>query len=76
LHCKNKVSLDNNLAYIGKIVHVLIDSFSKKSKEDLSGRNDQNIKVVFPKGNHQIGDYVNVLIERVTTTTLIGKTLN
>ena len=32
----------------------------------------QNAKVVFPKGDHQIGDFVNVLIERVTTTSLIG----
>src|SRR5690606_2082293 len=46
---QNKISLENNQAYLGKTVRVLIDSVSKKSKEDLSGRNDQNIKVVFPK---------------------------
>lgn len=73
---QNKLSLENNTFYIGKTVTVLADSFSKKSKDDLSGRNDQNIKVVFPKGNHNIGDMVEVLVERVSTTTLIGKAIN
>ena len=39
----------------------------------LSGRNDQNNKVVFPKGNAKVGEFVNVKIERCTTATLIGK---
>ena len=73
---QNQLSLQNNQQYIGKVVRVLIESLSKKSKEDFSGRNDQNIKVVFPKENYQIGDFVNVLIDRVTTTTLIGKVIN
>jgi len=68
--------LQNNQTFIGKEVRVLVDSFSKKSKDDLSGRNDQNIKVVFPKEHYQIGDYVDVRIERVTSTTLIGKAIN
>jgi tRNA-2-methylthio-N6-dimethylallyladenosine synthase len=73
---QKELSLANNSAYIGKVVRVLADSVSKKSDDDLSGRNDQNTKVVFPKGNHQIGDIVDVLVERVTPTTLIGKTIN
>lgn len=73
---QNQLSLQNNQTFIGKEVRVLVDSFSKKSKEDLSGRNDQNIKVVFPKEHYQIGDYVDVIIERVTSTTLIGKAIN
>ncbi len=73
---QKQLSLANNSAYIGKVVRVLTDSVSKKSEDDLSGRNDQNTKVVFPKGNHQIGDFVEVLIERVTPTTLIGKAIN
>lgn len=73
---QNRLSLENNTTYIGKVVRVLADSLSKKSDQDLSGRNDQNAKVVFPKGNHKIGDFVDVLVERVTTTTLIGKAIN
>jgi tRNA-2-methylthio-N6-dimethylallyladenosine synthase len=70
---QNRLSLENNQQYIGKVVRVLADSFSKKSDQDLSGRNDQNVKVVFPAGEFKIGDFADVLIERVTTTTLIGK---
>jgi len=73
---QNRLSLENNTTYIGKVVRVLADSLSKKSDQDLSGRNDQNVKVVFPKGDHNIGDFVDVLVERVTTTTLIGKAIN
>lgn len=76
IQLQNELSLQNNTAYIGKTVRVLADSLSKKSDQDLSGRNDQNIKVVFPKGEHKIGDYVDVLIERVTVTTLIGKAIH
>ncbi|MFM6984164.1 MAG: tRNA (N6-isopentenyl adenosine(37)-C2)-methylthiotransferase MiaB [Chitinophagaceae bacterium] len=73
---QNRLSFENNSAYIGKVVRVLADSVSKKSTEDLSGRNDQNVKVVFPKGEHKIGDFVDVRIEKVTRTTLIGKAIN
>jgi tRNA-2-methylthio-N6-dimethylallyladenosine synthase len=45
---------------------------SKKRTDEWMGRNSQNIKVIFPKGNHKMGDYVDVKIERSTTTSLIG----
>ncbi len=57
---------------LGKIHRVLIEGVSKKSDQMLSGRNSQNIVVVFPAGNHRPGTYVNVLAEKCTTTTLIG----
>lgn len=72
---QNKISAVNNSSQIGKVLRVLADNYSKKSKDDLSGRNDQNNKIVFPKGNHKIGDFVNVLIEKSTTTTLIGRVI-
>jgi tRNA-2-methylthio-N6-dimethylallyladenosine synthase len=52
---------------------VLIEGFSKRSEEDLKGRNDQNKVVIFPKEHYRKGQYVNVLVERTTTTSLIGK---
>lgn len=59
---------------IGKIEKVLIEGFSKKSDKDYCGRSDQSFMVIFPvEGNHKPGDYVNVLVEKVTTATLIGK---
>ncbi|MCU0361657.1 MAG: tRNA (N6-isopentenyl adenosine(37)-C2)-methylthiotransferase MiaB [Bacteroidia bacterium] len=58
---------------LGKIHEVLVEGVSKKSKEMLMGRNSQNFVVVFPKGQHQPGDYVNVLATRCTPSTLIGE---
>jgi len=59
---------------IGSIQKVLIEGFSKKSNNDYCGRSDQNAMVVFPAGeNFKPGEYVNVLVERSTTATLIGK---
>ncbi|WP_256011137.1 tRNA (N6-isopentenyl adenosine(37)-C2)-methylthiotransferase MiaB [Desertivirga xinjiangensis] len=62
------------LEQIGKVQKVLIDGFSKKSKNDYAGRNDQNATVIFPVDErYKPGQYVNVLAERCTTATLIGK---
>jgi tRNA-2-methylthio-N6-dimethylallyladenosine synthase len=57
----------------GKTFEVLIEGTSKRSADHLSGRTSQNKVVVFPKGKHKKGEYVNVLIERSTSATLIGK---
>jgi len=60
-------------AQLGKVQRVLIEGFSKKSDKDYCGRNDQNAMVVFPvHENYKPGQYVNVLVERTTTATLIG----
>ncbi len=58
---------------VGKVHRVLIEGFSKKSEEMLMGRNSQNSVVVFPKGNHKKGEYVNVFVDQCTSSTLIGK---
>jgi tRNA-2-methylthio-N6-dimethylallyladenosine synthase len=60
---------------IGKICKVLVEGTSKRSDDDIYGRNDQNKVVVFAKGNHKIGDYVMVKIESCTSGTLLGKTI-
>ncbi|HWD90568.1 MAG TPA: tRNA (N6-isopentenyl adenosine(37)-C2)-methylthiotransferase MiaB [Mucilaginibacter sp.] len=60
-------------AQLGKVQRVLIEGFSKKSDKDYCGRNDQNAMVVFPVSeNYKPGQYVNVLVQRTTTATLIG----
>ena len=67
-------SLVRLLDQIGKVQRVLIESTSKKSDAEYAGRNDQNATVVFPKdARYQPGDYVNVMAERCTTATLIGR---
>jgi tRNA-2-methylthio-N6-dimethylallyladenosine synthase len=64
-------------ARVGKTEKVLIEGFSKKSKNDYCGRSDQNAMVIFPVAdNYKPGQYVNVLIERTTTATLIGKVID
>lgn len=60
---------------VGKTFKVLIEGVSKRSEDDLFGRNDQNKVVVFPRGNHQKGAYVMVKIESCTAGTLIGKSV-
>ncbi|WP_317897028.1 tRNA (N6-isopentenyl adenosine(37)-C2)-methylthiotransferase MiaB [Aurantibacillus circumpalustris] len=58
---------------LGKVHEVLVEGFSKKSDDMLMGRNPQNTVVVFPKGNYKKGDYVNVMVTKCTTSTLIGE---
>jgi tRNA-2-methylthio-N6-dimethylallyladenosine synthase len=60
---------------LGKVHEVLVEGFSKKSEDMLMGRNPQNTVVVFPKGNYKKGDYVNVMVTKCTTSTLIGEAL-
>ena len=69
-------SLQSMQRDVGKTFKVLIEGISKKSQDELYGRNDQNKVVVFPKNNYTIGDYVMVKIESCTAGTLIGKTVN
>jgi tRNA-2-methylthio-N6-dimethylallyladenosine synthase len=70
---QNKLSTISKKNDIGMVFDVLIEGFSKRSAEFLSGRTSQNKVVVFPGGNFKKGDYVRVLIERCTSATLIGK---
>jgi tRNA-2-methylthio-N6-dimethylallyladenosine synthase len=70
---QNDISKAKNKAREGSIQRVLVEGTSKKSENDLKGRSDQNIVVIFPAENYKPGQYVDVLIERSTTTSLIGK---
>lgn len=58
---------------VGKTFKVLIEGTSKRSEDDLFGRNDQNKVIVFPKGEHKKGEYVMVKVENCTAGTLLGK---
>jgi tRNA-2-methylthio-N6-dimethylallyladenosine synthase len=61
---------------LGKTFEVLVEGISKKSKDQLFGRNSQNKVVVFPKQDFKIGDYVFVEVSDCTPATLIGKAVN
>ena len=65
--------LKSNKKDIGKTFQVLAEGLSKRSENQLFGRNSQNKVVVFEKGEYQPGDYVTVIIEGCTAATLKGK---
>ena len=66
-------SLAQNKKNIGQEHQVLIEGPSKRSDAYLQGRNSANKVVIFPKGNYQKGQYVNVHIQDCTAATLLGK---
>jgi tRNA-2-methylthio-N6-dimethylallyladenosine synthase len=69
-----QVAHDHNKADIGKTFKVLIEGDSKRSDKDFKGRTSQFKVVVFPKTeNLKKGDYVDVKIKEVTSSTLIGE---
>jgi tRNA-2-methylthio-N6-dimethylallyladenosine synthase len=70
---QNRLSAKSKKNDIGRTFEVLVEGYSKRSPEYLSGRTSQNKIVVFPEEKKRKGDYVKVLIERSTPATLIGK---
>lgn len=72
---QNELSTRSKEEDIGKNFEVLVEGISKKSNEQLFGRNSQNKVVVFPRKNYKVGDYVDVTINDCTSATLIGETV-
>ncbi len=73
INLQQKHSLYNNKKNIGTIKEVLVEGFSKKSKDYLFGRTTQNTVVVFPKENIKIGELISIKINDCTSATLLGK---
>jgi tRNA-2-methylthio-N6-dimethylallyladenosine synthase len=70
---QTELSAESNRKDIGKTFEVLVEGFSKRSKEQLFGRTQQNKVVVFDRGECKIGDIVNVKVTSVTAATLLGE---
>ena len=70
---QNELSAESNRRSIGKTYEVLVEGYSKRSREQLCGRTEQNKTVVFDKENYRIGDFVMVEIVDSSSATLIGK---
>lgn len=70
------LSLQSNKKEIGKVVEVLVEGHSKRSKKDWMGRTSQNKMVVFPSSDCKPGDFVNVRIENCSAATLKGTIVN
>ena len=60
----------------GKTFDVLVEGYSKRSRQQLMGRNEQNKAVVFDRGNHHIGETVPVRITSSTSATLLGESVS
>ncbi len=73
---QRKHSHERNIAAIGKVHKILIDGVSKKSEDQLKGRNSENTVIIFDKGSHKIGDYVMVKAVDCTSATLFGEVVN
>ena len=73
---QTEISAAQNKKDEGKVFEVLVEGFSKRSREQLCGRTEQNKMVVFPKGGHHIGEKVMVKITGSTSATLLGETTN
>lgn len=70
---QNEQSAASNAKDVGQVFEVLCEGYSKRSREDFSGRTQQNKMVVFPKGKTRIGDTVRVRITGYTSATLLGE---
>ena len=69
---QNELSLCSNRNDVGKTFEVLVEGYSKRSKEDMFGRTQQNKVIVFPAGDTKVGDRVMCVVEKATSATLIG----
>ena len=70
---QTEISALQNKKDEGKEFVILIENFSKRSRQQLMGRTEQNKAVVIDKGNHHIGEFVKVRITGSTSATLFGE---
>ena len=69
---QNELSAESYRRDIGKTYEILVEGVSKRSKDQLFGRTQQNKVVVFDRGRHHIGDFVQVRITDSSSATLKG----
>ena len=69
---QNELSAESYRKDIGKTFEILVEGTSKRSREQLFGRTQQNKVVVFDRGNHHVGDFVRVRITDSSSATLKG----
>ena len=70
---QNMLSNESNQRDIGKVFEVLVEGFSKRSKEQLFGRTSQNKVVIFPRLGRRIGETIRVRILSASSATLFGE---
>jgi tRNA-2-methylthio-N6-dimethylallyladenosine synthase len=70
---QNQIANQSNQNDIGKTFEVMVEGFSKRSKEQLFGRTSQNKVVIFPREGRHIGEFIRVKILSASSATLIGE---
>lgn len=75
IELQRRLSLESNQKDVGKTFEVLIEGESKRSKEQLFGRNTQNKVIIFDRKDFKIGEYVQVKVISCTSATLFGETI-
>ena len=70
---QNELSAESNRRCEGRVYEVLVEGVSKRSKEQLFGRTEQNKVVVFDRGKHHVGDFVKVRVNGSSSATLKGE---
>ena len=69
---QNRLSAEANALCVGRTYEVLVEGVSKRSREQLFGRTEQNRVVVFDRGTHRVGDRVLVQVTESSSATLKG----
>ncbi|MBO4985531.1 MAG: tRNA (N6-isopentenyl adenosine(37)-C2)-methylthiotransferase MiaB [Bacteroides sp.] len=70
---QNRLSAEANARCVGQTYEVLVEGVSKRSRDQLFGRTEQNRVVVFDRGTHRVGDFVTVRITESSSATLKGE---
>ena len=70
---QNRLSAEANARCVGQTFEVLVEGVSKRSRDQLFGRTEQNRVVVFDRGTHRVGDFVCVRITEASSATLKGE---
>lgn len=70
---QHSIANESNQNDIGKVFEVLVEGFSKRSREQLFGRTSQNKVVIFPREGRSIGEFIHVKITSASSATLFGE---
>ena len=76
IELQTRLSAESNARDVGKEFDVLVEGYSKRSRQQLFGRTSQNKVVVFDKGQYHIGDTVRVRVTSSSSATLKGEVLD
>ncbi len=76
IHLQTRISAERNHLDEGRVFPVLVEGFSRRSRQQMCGRTMQNKMVVFPQAQVRVGDVVRVRITHSSNATLFGEVVN